>query len=64
MQNTDGTRRTEVSMPAHLVEELDQELSDRGLARHRSMAIAIALRQFLDQDGLDSLVVNGVQWPN
>ena len=64
MQNTDGTRRTEVSMPTYLVEELDQELSVRGLARHRSMAIAIALRQFLDQDGLDSLVVNGVQWPN
>jgi hypothetical protein len=55
-------RRIEVSIPPHLLNELDAASHRRTVHVSRSRIIAIAIRRFLDQGGVEELPLYP-DWP-
>jgi metal-responsive CopG/Arc/MetJ family transcriptional regulator len=54
-QDPDVIRRIEVSLPPHLLNELDAATGGRKVHISRSRVIAIAIRRFLDEGGVEAL---------
>jgi hypothetical protein len=61
-QDPEIIRRIEVSLPPHLLNELDSALSGRRVHVSRSRVIAVAIRRFLDDGGVKSLPLYP-DWP-
>lgn len=54
-QDPEVIRRIEVSLPPHLLNELDAATSGRKVHVSRSRIIAVAIRRFLDEGGVEEL---------
>jgi metal-responsive CopG/Arc/MetJ family transcriptional regulator len=61
-QDREVIRRIEVSLPPHLLNELDAATSGRKVHIGRSRVIAVAIRRFLDEDGVADLPLYP-DWP-
>jgi hypothetical protein len=49
----DGFRRIEVTLPPALVVELDRAIGNRHIRVSRSRIVALAIRHFLDDGGME-----------
>lgn len=57
-----GLRRIEVALPPSLVVELDAAMTHRRINVSRSRVVAMAIRRFLDQDGMEMFPIYP-HWP-
>jgi hypothetical protein len=58
----DGLRRLEVLLPIEMVVELDVGIAQSLSYLSRSKVIAMAVRSFIDNHGLE-LLTSGMAWP-
>lgn len=58
----DGLRRLEVLLPIEMVVELDVGIAQSRSYLSRSNVIAMAVRSFIDNHGLE-LLTSGMVWP-
>lgn len=61
-QDPEVIRRIEVSLPPRLLNELDAATSGRKVHVSRSRVIAVAIRRFLDEGGVEELPIYP-DWP-